>query len=191
MKTYLFALALVSASVAHSLPLDFDGGSGSPVTVTMDGKIDYTVTRAITDMRVVFVFSGGTPPLTDFASGSALADVNLFFTVNDAPYMFQLTDRLGTRFGSNTALGFDSVESVTLRLGDVVTLWGGSATTVVDIYGTVPTGGDLSTMLVPMDGTYPVALSGTYSAVPEPSTFAALAGFATLALVTTRRNSRK
>lgn len=190
MNKLIPVLAIITATAAHALPLDFEGGSGSPVTVTLDGKVDYTVTRAITDMRVVFVFSGGTPPLTDFASGSALADVNLFFTVNDAPYAFQLTDRLGTRFGGNTALGFDSVESVTLRLGDVVTLWGGSATTVVDIYGTVPTGGDLSTMLVPMDGTYPVALSGTYSAVPEPSTFAALAGLSVLTLAATRRRNR-
>lgn len=192
MNKLITAIALISATAAHALPLDFDGAGGSPVTVTLDGKIAYTLTGTVNSQTLAFVFQGGTPALTNFASGTQLADVDLYFTINSAPYQFQLVDTLSTRFGNTTALNFTSVDSVTLGIGDVVTLWGGSATTAVGIYGTIPTGGDFTTFLFPVGGMAPAATTGIYTAaaVPEPAAFAALAGLSVLTLAATRRRSR-
>lgn len=192
MNKLLTALALVSATVAHAVPLDFDGGSGSPVTVTLDGKISYAITSASSGQNLAFVFRS--VYLTNFAGGTVPADGDFYFTLNNDPFQYQIADTLSTRFGSVTALNFTSAFAVNVVPGDVVTLWSGSATTYSSIAGTVPPAeASFDTYLIAVGGIAPVAPTGIYSAasVPEPSTFAALAGLASLALVATRRTSRK
>lgn len=184
MTKFLPFAVLVSASV-NALPLDFDGGSGSPLTVTLDGKIDYTVTTGSSGQTLAFVFRA--PSLTNFAGGTVPADVDLYFTINGAPFHYELTDALSTRFGGLTALNFTSAYAVTVNSGDIVTLWGGSAMTSSSVVGTGPAEASFDTYLIPVGGVAPVAPTGVYSAVPEPSAFAALAGLATLTLAATRR----
>jgi hypothetical protein len=132
MKTILSTLVVISGiTAAQALPLDFNGGSGTPVTVTLEGKIDYTITTASNSQTLAFLFT--TPTLTNFAGLSTLASVDLYFTVNNHPYQFQLNDAISTRYGSTTALNFVSVDPLSLAIGDKVTLWAGSAITAVNI----------------------------------------------------------
>lgn len=189
MNKRLLVIALISTTVAHALPLDIEGGSGLPVSVTLGGKIEYSITRSYTDMEMVFVFRA--IGLTDFASGTAQTVSNsLYFTINNDPYHYQLKNTLGTRFESLTAINFTSITPITVNLGDVITLWGGSTTTIASNYGAPANGLNFDTYLMARGQPNPAALTGVYSTVPEPSTFAALAGLATLTLAATRRRAR-
>lgn len=185
------AIVLASATSAYALPLDLGGGSGAPATFGLDGKVDYTVTRAYSNVELVFVFPA--IGLTNFVNGTVQTTSNsLYFTINDDPYQYDLTNTASTRFENLTAINFSSVDAVTVSTGDVVTLWGGSATTVSSIFATVPTELNYDTYLMPRGQPFPVATTGTYSTVPipEPSAFAALAGAGVLVLAATRRRRR-
>lgn len=186
--------------------LTFSGGSGAEVTITWSSPIVYTLTSStgVSATNPTFVFDeilnssaiyslagavGGTAP-TYTSTGSGSTDgtqtINYFYagqtfnTVTSNDVVFYAT--------ADTAPTF-------LTSGDVITLsagslrYNGSPTTNAGYAGALPANGFYSTFITDGNNTY-LSNLGNGSAIPEPSTYAAIAGLGALGFVMWRRRNR-
>ncbi|MDP0500983.1 MAG: PEP-CTERM sorting domain-containing protein [Verrucomicrobiota bacterium JB022] len=185
----LLVLAALAASAQASINLLFSGGEGSPLTVTLATDATFVITETPTDVGPVFILDGfagllaaGLPDgITGGFSGG------LYFSVNESlPVMISDVGAGGPP--GQSVVTDDDLFLVggfgPLQLGDVVTLFAGSLTTNSNFETTIPADGTYSMFLIDINSK-PIA--GDLPAVPEPATYAAIAGALGLAFVALRR----
>lgn len=197
-------LALASVGVAQAqVFLTFSGGSGSEVVITWTSPIEYTLnsSTAISAKNPTFVFQavpnsqsifltagavgGVAPTYTSTGAGSTdgLQTINTFST----PNTFNAVTANDVVFYST-----NDIANTFLTAGDVITLSAGSlqytgvTTTSAGYNGALPADGYYNTFIADGSSTYASNL-GNGSAVPEPSSYAMLAGLGALGLVVGRR----
>lgn len=209
----LIALGLLAGAgrmAGQTVYLTFSGGNGNgQVTVTWATPITYTVdtTSVISGVNPIFVFRGipnlqsifptqapvgpGAPTYTSTGAGST----DGIQTVNrlTAPNSFNSVVAGDLVFFSNV----DTAPTI-LTAGDIITLsagsirYDGSPTSNSGYASPLPADGYYTTFITDGADTYYTNLgSGTGAAVPEPATYAMIAGLGVLGLAAWRRRRMK
>jgi hypothetical protein len=176
-----FVHALASSPArAGNVEVNFSGGNGAPLTITLPHPIRYDVVNDTSNPGANFVFQG-----TGNATGGTVRAVTgtISYTLNG-----------GTRFDIDSAgtfaLGVVSSDDLSLfrnsspglALGDIMLLDVGTVSTTTTVAAAPPSSGFYSTILVDNNG---VQL-GTGAYVPEPAC-ACLAALAAISLCRARR----
>lgn len=196
----LGSLALHATGHAQSVYLTFSGGSGTPVVITWSTPIVYTLTATTANSGVnpYFVFQsitnistavpvdtvgnipGGGPTYTSTGAGSGdgTQTINSFYTTS--PHGVVAANDLVFRATLDTT-------NTLLTAGDVISLSAGHLQSTNTYSGIMPTSGFYNTFIT--DAAYGGNL-GAGSAIPEPSTYAAIAGAAALGLALWHRRRR-
>ncbi len=192
----LLAVLLAGSAFAQTVYLTFSGGSGTPLVMTWTTPITYTITGTpnpgTKDPYFVFdevgnVFSGVqySAPIFITSGAPTYSGVDGTFQINNVSSgeNHNLITPNDIKFRNVPDAGVTF-----LTFGQTFNLTAGSLTTTVNYFGTMPTDGLYSTFIV--DASYGYLGAGT--AVPEPSTYAALLGGAGLfvALWFRRRKAR-
>lgn len=191
------ALGFTTLGASHARAqanLSFSGGLGAPLTLTLNAPITYLVTSNATQ--------GGSP---DFVLqglgnlfggvGSSVTSTITFTTLRGSTQTTSnVVNFLGSGYGGNSIASNDAYLIVLphpgVQIGDTVTLNAGTVTTTANFNGASPANGAYQTFLTDDFGNRMTALNGVAGAVPEPSTWAAVAlGAAGLGVVTYRRRA--
>lgn len=187
---------------AQTVFLTFSGGGGSPVVITWTTPITFTLTgsspnsgvnpyfvfQGITNIDLavpvdtVGVIPGGGPTYTSTGAGSGDGPqtINSFYTKAAHGVVTNLD--LTFRATADTAATF-------LTTGDVITLSAGHLQNSTPYSGAMPTSGFYNAFIT--DAADAPFLATGVSAVPEPSTYAAIAGAAALGVAIWHRRPRK
>lgn len=189
--------------------LTFGGGSGSEVTITWSSPIVYTLgsSTSVSAVNPTFVFQSVTGSQNIFSIQGPVGGVAPTYTSTGAGAT-DGTQTINTFFAATPSTAFNTVNAddvvfyatndtalTYLTAGDVITLsagslrYDGSPTTSAGYSGALPADGYYNTFIADGPSTYASNL-GSGSAVPEPSTYAALAGIAALGLAMWRRRRR-
>lgn len=196
----LAALVCTTSVTAQTVFLNFSGGGGTPLTISWTTPITYTITATPNTGTVqpYFVFNEVSPLSTGNPSSleqavsatgapSYSGNGDATFTINSISWGEASHNSINSlndvKFRRSESSGTNSLD-----IGDVFSLTAGSLTTVGNYTGTLPTAGNYSTFI--MDASY-TFLGNGMSAIPEPSTYAAIAGAAMLGLAVWRRRRTK
>ena len=180
------AFAFVSSVHASMVQVNFSGGSGTPLTITLPQPVSYTVVGSPTGPHALFVFQG----TGNMFSGSLSAGGSLSFTQNaGAPNSIDTAGQF-TQGGAITLNDLTLLDLTfpILSHNDVLLLSAGSVTTTTNIAAAAPPSGLYSTFLTDGNGIN----MGAGTAVPEPATLVlSLAGLASLGFVVRRRRTHR
>jgi hypothetical protein len=157
----LVTFAFAASSHAGNVQVNFSGGSGSPLTITLPQAVSFTVTNDTAGSVADFVFLG----VGNFIGGSAGVSGTLSYTTNGGGLL--AIDRAGTfPLGVVTAndMSLFKNSSPGVNLGDVLVLSSGSVTTSANISAAAPPSGLYSAIFVDINGTQ----LGVGTAVPAP-----------------------
>ncbi len=176
----------VSTSAYGQANLSFSGGSGTPLTITLNQTVTFTITTAAANTGVVFqgvgdIFAGGMYR----ASGSIPYQVDSGFALSLAGF------ESGFTAGSITAMDVFAYADnwPAVKVGDVVTLKAGTVTTNSNYTAPAPISGSYDAFIYEEYSGGRVSLNGV-SVVPEPSAWAMCSlGASLLALTLRRRRS--
>ena len=164
-------LAAASSARAQAL-LAFSGGNGTPLTLTLNAPISYTVTRAGATLNAPYFDFQGVGNV--FSSRYNLGGT-ITFTINAGAAQGFGTLASGFSAGSEAATDaylYGSMPGV--AVGNTVTLNAGTLTTTGNFAGAPPAGGSFQTFLFDGNGNKLDAVNGVAGPVPEPSTWALL-----------------
>jgi hypothetical protein len=184
MRTLHYCLAavlvLLCGSARAAAILNFSGGNGTPLTLTLSQPVAYTITSSTPTLNgpwFVFqnvgnVFGGG------FDSGSS----TITYSINggSAQSLTSLANNLTPNPTDLTILGTQTGATA----GDIVRLNAGTFTTNGNVAVAPPTNGSYDTFVIDNNGTQHSGLGVT---VPEPQSAALLA----MGLLFRRRRGRK
>jgi len=199
--TLLLAVAAIAGASkieAQSVYLTFSGGGGTPFVVSWSAPITYTLTSTTANSGVnpyfdfqaipnidtavpvdtVAPIPGGGPTYTSTGAGSGdgTQTINSFYTTS--AFGVVAADDLVFRATADTA-------ATLLTSGDVITLTAGSLQNSTPYNGPMPVSGYYNTFIT--DASYQPDLGSGVSAIPEPSTYAALVGLGALGLAVVNR----
>lgn len=194
-------------SVNAQVLLTFSGGNGSgEVTITWSSPITYTLTGSSNfGVNPIFVFQSIANSQQIFQTQGAVGGVAPTYTSTGAGSTdgTQTIDRLKAPNTFNSVTGGDVVffsnadtANTLLTSGDVITLsagslrYTGSPNSNSAYSGTLPANGSYNTFITAGADTFSGNLGSGVSAIPEPSTYAAIAGVAALGLATWHRRRR-
>jgi hypothetical protein len=173
-------LAFAGAARAAAI-LSFSGGNGTPLALTLNLPVSYTINAAPTGSEPFFLFKsvGNVLGSQQGLSGS------ISYSVNGGSAHAITAENSGVATGIIAAndLYFFGTSS-TLANGDVVTLTGGTVTTTGNVASAPPAGGSFATLLTDSNGAQ-VSTAGI--TVPEPTTWGLLCLGATALLRCRRR----
>lgn len=183
-KLLLLALgALAWTQASAQVALSFSGGSGSPLTVNVQNDATFTLTAdGVKHDFFFFDIPGFTGPTEGSVSGS------LGFTTNGGALNTFETANGSTPSGYTGGINLWSTGS-TWHTGDSVVLHAGSFTTAASYAGSLPSAGSYNVYLMDNGGNF-LSAAGA-SAVPEPSTYAAIFGALALGAVGVVRQRRR
>lgn len=185
------ALSAAAGLAAQTVMLQFSGGNGTPLVITWTTPITYTITGTpnpgTKDPYFVFnevgnVFSGMqySSPIFITSGAPTYSGVDGTFLINNVSSgenHNQITPN-DIKFRNVPDAGVTF-----LTFGQEFTLTAGTLTTTVNYFGAMPADGLYSTFIV--DASY--GYLGAGAAIPEPSTYAALAGLLGLGFAIWRR----
>lgn len=181
-KFFLAALAALAwTQVSAQVTINFSGGGGTPLTVTLPNAITFTRTDADTKGNLYFIIPSLTGGGTSFSSASSTYTVQVN---GGAPVA--LTNIQGAYGVSGFILGQSGIATYN---GDTVVLNAGSFTTSANYAGTY-TSGSYNIHIVDSN-TGAIESAAAVSAVPEPSTYAAIFGAMALGAVAVIRQRRR
>ncbi|QYM78695.1 PEP-CTERM sorting domain-containing protein [Horticoccus luteus] len=204
----LIAFTLAATTRAQGVYLTFTGGHGSEVKISWSSPIVYTLTGStgIGAVNPTFVFQSVTTSSAIFSTQGAVGGVAPTYTSTGAGSS-DGTQTINTFFASN--FNFNTVHpddvvfyattdtaNTLLTAGDVFTLsagslrYDGSPTTSAGYMGALPADGYYNTFIADGNNTYYQNLGSGASAIPEPSTYAMMAGAAILGFAVWRRRAR-
>ncbi len=165
----LAAFAFVSSAHAGLVQVNFSGGSGTPLTITLPQAVSSTVVTGPSQAQVTFLFQGTGP----IFSGTVGAGGSLSYTQNaGSPFSISNASQINSPpFTLNDLALFASTFPPLINVNDVFLLSAGSVTTTTNIAAAAPASGLYSTILT--DGAGHKMGDGT--AVPEPATLSLLA----------------
>jgi hypothetical protein len=181
-----FALAFASPCRGSApFQVNFSGGSGSPLTVTLPQALTATVTNDTADRSAFFVIVGTGDV---FGNGGSNASGGLSYTGNGAG-PFSITDVLTFNLGaatSNDMFLFSGFDGINYNINDVLLLSSGSVTTHAPVASAPPTSGLYTGFIMDEKG---VPL-GDLTPTPEPASVGLLALAGTMLLRRRRRSPR-
>jgi hypothetical protein len=167
----LLSLASAAAPFAHAqASLSFSGGNGTPLVLTLNAPLVYTINTTPTGSGPFFVFKnvGNALGSQQGASGT------ISYAINAGTLKAITAENSGQSVGSIGASDlFIFGTASTLTLGDTVTLTAGTLTTNSNVLGPPPAGGNFATFISDANG---VQISTAGATVPEPTTWALLTG---------------
>lgn len=189
------SLAGAVSTTAQTVFLSFTGGGAeeAPLTITWNAPIVY---QLIGDASA----SGGAQPFFVFADVGDVYDFHQYSTIGAPTYTGIDGSAAITWIASGYAVHNDVgpndvvtthypiLETTQMLTGATFVLSAGTLTTNQAFSGTLPVDGYYTTFIT--DGSFHLLGSGT-SAIPEPSTYAAIAGAAMLGLAVWRRRSTR
>jgi hypothetical protein len=165
----LLGLAITGSS-AHAglVQVNFSGGSGTPLTITLPQPVSYTVTGFPGTAGEIFVFQG----TGHLLSGNVGAGGSLSFTQNaGAPNSINNAIQLVQDNVTLNDLDLYDGSPPGLNHNDVFLLSAGSVTTTTNIAAAAPPSGLYSTILTDGSG----LKTGDGTALPEPAALSLLA----------------
>lgn len=195
-----FAASLTAAAVAkaQTVYLSFSGGSGTPIVITLASPVTYTITGLPNPGTVdpYFVFNevgnvfqveaplvgGGAPSYTGVGIPDPTLTINRISSGESSHGAINSLNDVKFRHAPSAGTTF-------LFTGEVFNLTAGTFMTSNNFFGSLPADGYYETFI--MDASYTYLGAGSTSAIPEPSTYAALAGLAALGLAGWRRRPQK
>ena len=184
--TLIFA---ASTAASHAISVSFSGGNGANLSITFNEAIDLTLTANSTYVRLVF--DGLYSPTSDGLGPIS----NLSYTINGGTDPNE--DPGHTLYDWNLTNGAQSpddylftVSSGTTNSGSVYHFASGQTVTTTGGWANNPAAFNPTFQIFLADlfgNRVSAVLPGTISAVPEPATYAGLAGLASLGFVAYRR----
>ena len=160
----LISCALASSSRASLVEVDFTGGAGTPLKITLPQPVSFTVANPPTAALVAFVFQG----VGDLTNGNILAASGpLGYTKNNGSPT-AINNVATFAFGAVTAndLSLFSDTDPGAAVNDVFLLSSGNVITTSNVAATPPSGAHFYSALL-VDGSGNIL--GTGTAVPEPA----------------------
>ena len=162
-----FPLLVGSLAPAHAaaILLNFSGGSGSPLTITLAQPVTYTIDVAPTG-GILFDFES----VANLFGGTVNLSGTMTYTINGGTPISIDRFSNGTTGGTIAATDFVLFKqpASAAALGNVVVLSPGTLTTAINIAAAAPASGSYSAILVDQTGTQ-VAVG-----VPEPAAISLL-----------------
>jgi hypothetical protein len=166
--------ALLLLAAAHSsaaVVVNFSGGSGSPLSLSIPEPIAYTVTTAAPNLAPVFVIKATGKQVE---SGAHSLAGTVTYSINAGAPRAITAFNSGYDGGSIASTDFFFWGAFSaLAIGDVVTLSTGTLTTTANNAASPPASGSYATFL--SDGGVGNQISGAGATVPEPATMSLLA----------------
>jgi hypothetical protein len=154
LRTLVFSVlvfcALAASSSAGYVRVNFFGGNGTPLVVTLPRAVSFTVTNDTPSNNAVFVFQG----VGNVLGGVAGATGSLSYTINGG-------SALAINSVGNISLGEVVLSdlaifrqgSPSVDLDDTLLLASGTVATTLNIPGAVPHSGLFSAIMIDVDGT--------------------------------------
>jgi len=195
------------ANVNAQVLLTFSGGNGTgEVTITWSSPITYTLTSSSSGTKPIFVFQSIANSQAIFQVQAAVGGVGPTYTSTgagstDGTQTINHFKAPGT-FNSVTAgdvvfFALGDTTTTLLTAGDVISLsagslrYDGSSGTSASYNGILPANGSYNTFITAGPDTFSGNLGSGVSAIPEPSTYAAIAGAAMLGLAVWHRRRQQ
>ena len=146
----LVTFALAPSSHAANVQVNFSGGSGSPLTITLPRSVAFTVTNDTPSNNAVFVFQG----VGNFVGGVAAATGSLSYTTNGgSPLAINSAGTIALGVVTANDLSLFKQASPSVGAGDVLLLSSGSVTTSANITAAAPPSGLYAAIFVDVNGT--------------------------------------
>jgi hypothetical protein len=148
-RSALAAFALAASAHAGNVQVNFSGGSGAPLTITLPQAVSFTVTNDTPGAVVDFVFQG----VGNFIGGSALVSGSLSYTTNGgSPLAINIAGTFPLGVVTTNDLSLFRNSSPGVGQGDVLLLSSGSVTTNANITAAAPPSGLYSAIFVDVNG---------------------------------------
>ena len=188
----LGAMAVDASNHAQAQGFFYSGGNGTPLTVTLESDLQFPVTQAITDNGGAIIFFNNTAFSTSQGTQQAMSAVLSGLVLTDS--RTGIIPESSSIYGNSACISsgyefyigfFTAANACDIRVGDVLTLSAGSATTLGAFDSPTPTPSDSFVV----NNNYGIQIgAGTFAPVPEPSTMALAAlGGASLFLFRRRK----
>jgi PEP-CTERM putative exosortase interaction domain len=190
---YLIPLfGALTASAYGQAYFTFSGGSGNPLTITLTTPVTFTLTEEVSSKWPLFVIDG-LGSIVDTATLRSFENSSITYRIDNGPSYTIENWISGASVGVLTPddlyfFNFTNlVEPGSSTIGRVIELTAGTMTTADAIAAAAPADGVYTFFLNESSGNT-IAIG---SVIPEPSTYAAIAGVAALGLtVAIRRRKR-
>lgn len=178
------ALFTITAHASPFAPIEFSGGSGTPLTINILQDIEYIRTLAGTDTDIAFVFADA-----GFAFGTYTLVDPISFTLNLTQESY---DGLGSGYVSNDISSGDfyfygNPIGISFSEGDVIHLSAGPYTTSIVYSDAAPPDALLYAFITNTAGVN----IATGSVIPETSSYALIFGAISLGYIALKRRKKR